>query len=317
MKTRFLLSTLLLAFLANAWAGDSGRYKEDFHYSFPQSAGGRLDLENFNGAVEILGWDQNTVDVSGTKYAEDESMLGAMRVEATQSGNMVHVRTSRPEPRKWNCGARYLIRVPRRTELVRVQSSNGSLKIEDVEGPAADLSTSNGAIRLRNIRGRLDLRTSNGPVDVQTAEGGVTIRTSNGSVTLDNVRGTLNATTSNGGIRGTLVDASPNEPIKLSTSNGVIDVKLQMPRNNDVTASTSNGSITIRMPSNAGARLSATTSSHESVQTDFDVQVRGLMSKHRLEGTLGSGGPPLRRSSNWRAATRTSIKPRESPCGYN
>ena len=288
MKTRLFLSSALFAAV---WAGDSNRFKEDFHYSFQQGAGGRLDLENFNGSVEILGWDQNTVDVSGTKYAEDEGMLRAMRVEATQSGNAVHVRTSRPEPRRWNGGARYLIRVPRRTELARIQSSNGSLKIEDVEGPASDLTTSNGRISLRNIRGRVDARTSNGTVDVQTAEGGVTVRTSNGSVTLDNVRGTLNATTSNGAIRGTLVDAAPNEPIHLSTSNGPIDVKLQMPRNNDVVASTSNGSITIRMPSNAGARLNATTSSHESITTDFDVQVHGMLSKHRIEGTLGGGGP--------------------------
>ena len=290
MKTQLFSSAFLMASL---WAGDSNRFKEDFHYSFQQGAGGRLDLENFNGSVEILGWDQNSVDVSGTKYAEDESMLRAMRVEATQNGNTVQVRTSRPEPRRWNGGAKYIIRVPRRTELVRIQSSNGSLRIEDVEGPASDLNTSNGAIRLRNIKGRVDARTSNGAVDVQTVEGGVTVRTSNGGVTLDNVRGSLSVTTSNGAIRGTLVDSSPNEAIKLTTSNGPVDVKLQMPRNNDVIASTSNGSITIRMPSNAGARLNATTSSHDSIQTDFDMQVRGMMSRHKLEGTLGSGGPLL------------------------
>ena len=294
---RLLLSASLLA-TAAAWAGDSNRYKEDFHYSFQQGAGGRLEVENFNGSVEILGWDQNTIDVSGTKYAEEESMLRAMRVEATQSGNTVHVRTERPEPRRWNCGARYVIRVPRRTELSRIQSSNGSLRIEDIDGPATDLTTSNGRVQLRNIRGRVDARTSNGSVDVQTAEGGVTIKTSNGSVTLDNVRGTLQATTSNGAIRGTLVDAAANEPIRLSTSNGPIDVRLQMPRNNDVIATTSNGSITIRMPGNAGARLNATTSSHESIMTDFDVQVHGLLSKHRIEGTIGSGGPTLQLSTS-------------------
>jgi len=290
MKTRYYLAAFLLSAV---WAGDSNRYKEDFHYSFQQGAGGRLDLENFNGSVEILGWDQSSVDISGTKYAEEESILHAMRVEATQSGNTVHVRTTRPEPRHWNGGAKYLIRVPRRTELMRIQSSNGSLRIEDVEGPNSDLNTSNGAIRVRNVKGRLDVRTSNGSVDIQTAEGGVSIRTSNGSVTLDNIRGSLNATTSNGAIRGTLVDSSPNEPIRLSTSNGPVDVRLQMPRNNDVIASTSNGSITIRMPAGAGARLNATTSSHESISTDFDVQVHGMLSRHRIEGTIGSGGPLL------------------------
>jgi hypothetical protein len=288
---RYLLCASLLA--AAASAGDSNRYKEDFHYSFQQGAGGRLDLENFNGSVEILGWDQNTVDVSGTKYAEEQSMLHAMRIEATQNGNGVRIRTERPEPRHWNGGAHYLIRVPKRTELSHIQSSNGSLRIEDIDGPASDLTTSNGRIQLRNMRGRVEARTSNGSVDVQTVEGGVTVRTSNGSVTLDNVRGTLQATTSNGAIRGTLVDSSPNEPIRLSTSNGPIDVRLQMPRNNDVIATTSNGGITIRMPANAGARLNATTSSHESIMTDFDVQVHGLLSKHNIEGTIGGGGPQL------------------------
>ena len=139
MMRRCLLGTVLVA--AAAWAGDSSRYKEDFHYSFQQGPGGRLEVENLNGSVEITGWDQSTVDISGTKYAEEESMLRSMRIDAGQSGNTVRVRTERPEPRRWNCGARYTIRVPRRTELSRIQSSNGSLRIEDVEGPA-DLTTS-------------------------------------------------------------------------------------------------------------------------------------------------------------------------------
>lgn len=286
-----LTAAVLLS--AAVWAGDSNRYKEDFHYSFQQGAGGRLEVENFNGSVEILGWDQNTVDVSGTKYAEEESMLRAMRIEATQSGNTVHVRTERPEPHHWNGGARYTIRVPRRTDLARIQSSNGSLRIEDIEGSQSDLTSSNGAIRMRNVHGHIEAHTSNGSVDIQGADGGVRIGTSNGSVTVDGVRGTLEAHTSNGAIRGTLVDSSPNEPIRLTTSNGTIDVRLQMPRNNDVIAQTSNSSITIHMPSNAAARIDAQTSSHDSISTDFDVQVHGMLSKGRIEGTIGGGGPLL------------------------
>ena len=161
-----------------------------------------------------------------------------------------------------------------------------------------DLTTSNGSIRLRNIRGRVEARTSNGAVDVQSVDAGVNISTSNGSVTIDNVRGSLRASTTNGAIRGTLVDSAPNDPIKLTTSNGSIDIRLQMPRNNDVTASTSNGSVTVRMPPNAGARLTATTSSHESISTDFDVQVHGMLTKNRIEGTIGSGGPQLQLSTS-------------------
>ena len=48
--------------------GDLERYNRDFHYSFPLDSKGRLSIETFNGSVEISGWDQNTVDISVTKY---------------------------------------------------------------------------------------------------------------------------------------------------------------------------------------------------------------------------------------------------------
>jgi hypothetical protein len=47
------------------------------------------------------------------------------------------------------------------------------------------------------------------------------------------------------------------------------------------------------MPSSAGAVLHAHTT-NGSISSDFDVSVRGgMLSKHRLEGTIGSGGPML------------------------
>ena len=60
-----------------------------------------------------------------------------------------------------------------------------------------------------------------------------------------------------------------------------------------VHASTSNSSITVRMPSSANATLRAHTS-NSSIHSDFDVNVHsGMISKHRLEGNIGSGGPLL------------------------
>src|SRR5712675_3705082 len=113
------MKTLLLTLCASTliFAADSSRYREDFHYSYPQTAGGRLSVQNFNGSVEITGWDQNTVDISGTRYAESQQLLNAVKVEASSSGNMVQVRTTRPDNHRGNMGAKFVIRVPRRTEL--------------------------------------------------------------------------------------------------------------------------------------------------------------------------------------------------------
>lgn len=74
-----------------------GRYHEDFHYGYAQSSGGRLSVENFNGSVEISGWDQNSVDVSGTKYADSETRLHDVRIDISNESNGVQIRTLRPD----------------------------------------------------------------------------------------------------------------------------------------------------------------------------------------------------------------------------
>lgn len=282
---------LFLSACALVFAGDSSRYREDFHYSYPQTAGGRLTLENFNGSVEITGWDQNTVDVSGTKYAESESLLHSMQIEASSSGNAVRIKTTRPDPHHGNMGARYVVKVPRQTELAEISSSNGSLRIESIDGNA-HLNTSNGSVHLAKIQGNVEAHSSNGNIEVQDVKGNVNFRTSNGGVHADNVSGAFEAETSNGGIRAHLRDTEPGRPIRLGTSNGSIDLEVESLRQNDVIASTSNGPITVRMPASASATLHASTNSNGSIRSDFDVTLRGgEISKHRIEGSINGGGP--------------------------
>jgi hypothetical protein len=284
---------LLLSACALVFAGDSSRYREDFHYAYPQTAGGRFSLDNFNGSVEISGWDQNTVDISGTKYAETQSLLNAMQIEASSSGNAVRVKTTRPDPHHGNMGAKYVIRVPRQTTLEDVASSNGSIRADNINGNA-HLTTSNGSIHLGKINGNVDAHSSNGSIEVQDVKGDVNFSTSNGSVHADNVVGAFEAETSNGGIRARLHDTPSGHAIRLNTSNGGIDLDVESLRQNDVIASTSNGPITVRMPAATGASLHASTNSNGTVRSDFDVLIHpGELSKHRMEGTIGGGGPKI------------------------
>ena len=286
------MKSLLLAVCAAGlvFGGDSSRYTEDFHFSYPQSAGGRLVLENFNGSVEVAGWDQSTVDVSGTKYAETRDLLSALRIEASSSGNEVRIKTVKPNVRHGNMGAKYVIHVPRRTELDRVSSSNGSMRIEDVEGNSR-VNTSNGSLRLARIRGNFEATSSNGAVEVNDADGSLNLRTSNGSVHAEHVVGDMEAETSNGAIHVHLSDTQSSRPIRLSTSNGSVELQMDTSRQNDIIASTSNGGITVRMPGSANADLHAATSSTGSIHSDFEILTHGMLSRHRLDGKIGGGGP--------------------------
>ena len=262
-----LAGVLLLAGCDWEDFGSSDRYSEDFHYNYPLKAGGKVSLENFNGSIEISGWDQATVDVSGAKYASTPEARDGLKIQITPSADTVAIRTIKP-PERRNCGARFVLKVPRRVELERIISSNGSIRIHDVDGPAR-LKTSNGAMRVLNLGGNLDGTTSNGSFEVENVKGDCSVKTSNGRVKAQRVQGSFDA----------------------STSNGSVDAALDQVRQG-VRVATSNGGITLRLPGNVNARLMARTS-NASVSTDFDVTSRGTTNKHHLEGTIGSGGPVL------------------------
>jgi hypothetical protein len=269
--------------------GSSDRYREDFHFSYALNAGGSLRVDNFNGSVEISGWDKNTVDIDGTKYANTEYRLQELKIDIAPSASSITIRTLPPVDRRGNAGARYTIHVPRHTELAAIVSTNGAIRVETIEG-ASHLRTSNGSVHATGIVGPLEVQTSNGTVEVADITGDTTLRSSNGPIRADVRKGRFGATTSNGSITVRLTEAD-SSPVRLESSNGHIEVTMDAAR--EVRASTSNSSITVRMPATAGATVDAHTS-NSSITCDFDVSVHGgLISKHRLEGTIGKGGPLL------------------------
>jgi len=272
--------------------GDSQRFHEDFHYSYDLQPGGRISLENMNGSVEIIGQDTNKVDISGTKYASTEQVLQAMKIDVVASGDSVRIRTVPPSGHRGNHGARYVIRVPRRVELDRIGSSNGSIRVDGVEGTVR-LRTSNGSVRAFRVKGPAEIETSNASIELFEQVGSVVAHTSNGSIKADGVKGYFEATTSNGSIDARVTDPEPDRPVKLESSNGGIKLAMDTIRNNDIRASTSNSSITLRLPSAVNARLKARTS-NGSINNELGALLNaGQTSKTHLEGTLGSGGPTI------------------------
>lgn len=268
--------------------GSSDRFKEDFHYTYPLPAGGRLALENFNGSIEITGWEKDSVEINGTKFASTQDRLNDIKISVTSGPNEVRIQTTCPNYRSGNMGARYVIRVPRKVVLDRIVSSNGSLRVEDVQGEVR-VRTSNGSIRTSRIQGELDAETSNGSIDVTNVVGNARVHTSNGSIRADISKGAFEATTSNSSITARLTEPDPDHAVRLGSSNGHIDLTMDAPR--EVRANTSNSSITVHLPPDLNARLNAHTS-NSTITSDFDVTVRGgTLSKHTLEGTLGHGGP--------------------------
>ena len=270
--------------------GGFGRYTKDFHYNYPLKSGGRLSLESFNGAIDLSTWDEDTVDISGTKFAPSPEAADALRIEIDNTPDSVSVRVVRPTELRGNRGARFSVKMPRRTVLDLVRTSNGQIQVNGGAGPAR-FRTSNGSVRVQGFEGSLDAQSSNGAVELTDVTGEVTARTSNGHIHADNLKGTLQATTSNGTITANLA-AAGDRALRLETSNGSVDLTLPPKFNNDVRASSSNGRITLHLPPELNARVLARTN-NASVTSDFDVRAQGEMRKNRMDGVIGNGGPLL------------------------
>lgn len=288
LAVRAALATVPMVLLVSCdeWIGPSDRYKEDFHYSYPLAAGGRVSLENTNGAVEVNTWDKDEVEINGTRYASTEQNLRDMRIEINAAADSIQIRTVTAYSFR-NGGARYSLRVPRRARLDRIVSSNGSIKVFDVDG-RVNLKTSNGSIQVSGVNGDVDARTSNGSIEATEQSGNAILQTSNGRIRAEVVEGSLDATTSNGSIAVRLSGRDTDQPVRLESSNGHIEVTMDVVR--DIRASTSNSAITLRMPESARARVRARTS-NSSINTDFPELAQAMESKKSLNGVLGGGGP--------------------------
>ena len=282
-----LLAALLLMGCDYEDFGPSDRYRAEFHYTLKPTD--RLSVENFNGEIEIAGWDEPSIEVTGTRYAATQENLDHIRIDVHESAGLTEIRTVHPDTFHGNQGARYLIRAPRQTLVDRVVSSNGSVRVHDMTA-AARIHTSNGPVRVENVKGGVDAETSNGGIELDSVTGRLNLHTSNGRIRAEELTGACDAETSNGSVTLRYKDA-PDGSVHVHTSNGSVDVTMEQSPKNGVRAETSNGSITVELPGNAAARLNAQTS--QSISTDFAVS-DGMNSdheKHHLEGDIGSGGP--------------------------
>jgi DUF4097 and DUF4098 domain-containing protein YvlB len=147
----------LFAIPAHA-AGPAGSLSEEFHQTYSLSPGGRVELDNINGAVHITGWDRNEVKVDAIKYANSKQRLQEAKIEVDATTSEISIHTQYPgHTHSFSDGdednpatVEYTLSVPRNANLDEIKLVNGPL---DVQGVAADVRAScvNGHLSAHNL----------------------------------------------------------------------------------------------------------------------------------------------------------------------
>jgi bifunctional DNA-binding transcriptional regulator/antitoxin component of YhaV-PrlF toxin-antitoxin module len=227
------------------------RETAEWRKTYQWSPGGRVEIRNVNGRIEVEPSAGNTVEVvalksarAGTSEAAKEA-LGRIEILDSTSGSLIRVETRLPRGTGFmhmgSTEVRYTVKVPADAEI-DFSTVNGGVEVRGLTG-RVKAETTNGGIVGRDIGGSIEASTTNGGVEVavtRIAEHGVKLGCTNGGITLrlpNDAKATISASITNGGITadGLALDKSESSrrrlearlngggpPIRLEGTNGGI-----------------------------------------------------------------------------------------------
>ena len=251
-----VIAAALLTFVGcdDDWRTPAVRSTRQEEATFVVGGSAVLDIESSNGEILVHGVEGAeevhviaTLSTRGDTLEEAEERLDEIVYHMTQEGEIVHLRYRASEQesdiRRYS-GVSFDVAVPTETR-VDAETSNGAMTIEAVSGRLT-LDTSNGAIEVRDVVGDVFADTSNGAIEVERVQGVLRLDTSNGAIEIIDVAATIDADTSNGRIEfaGALVGDSH----RMETSNGRIEVAVPVDASLTIDARTSNATISTDLP---------------------------------------------------------------------
>jgi DUF4097 and DUF4098 domain-containing protein YvlB len=247
-----------------------------------------VQLDTFDGAIEVHSWDKNEVEVEIERRAMEQALVDEIKVTAEQDGDRIVLKVTGPSRRRgfegiqvgvhFSPSARLRVALPRKSQLV-AKSGDGAINVEDVNGKIT-LNTNDGSIRATRLAGEIMVRSGDGSIRMDRIEGTVDVETVDGSITMEAKPTALHAKTSDGSIR---MQIEPE-----STMSGDWDVQ------------TEDGSVTLTLPTSFNGQLDAETrdgavrASHPALSDESRSGDDRRERRRMLKATLGSGGPTLR-----------------------
>ena len=246
-----------------------------------------VQLETFDGSIEVHSWDRAEVEVEVEKRAMEQGVVDEIRFTAEQRGDTVVVKVTGPARRHFegvqigvniSPSARLRVALPRSSQLT-ASSGDGSISVEDVRG-TLNLRTGDGSVRASRVAGQIHIRSGDGSIRLERAEGTLDLETDDGSIIVEAKLAGLRARTSDGSIR---LDVEPDSVMAA-----------------DWDVQTGDGSVTLSLPGSFDAELDAETrdgavrASHPAVSSESRSGEDREERRRTLKATLGAGGRTIK-----------------------
>ncbi|MBI1874626.1 MAG: DUF4097 family beta strand repeat protein [Acidobacteria bacterium] len=188
-----------------------GRASETWTRTYPLDTGGRIQVINTNGKIEVEAYDGASVEVKAEKLAramtEEAAKEILKQVEIKDEASAEQIRLETKQQRRFSGGSlevKYHLRVPLNAK-VNLETTNGGIEVVGVRGEVR-AETVNGGVVGRQLGSAITASSVNGGlvIDVATVAADIKLDTTNGGIRLtlpETGKADISARVTNGGIR--------------------------------------------------------------------------------------------------------------------
>ena len=251
----------------------SGKANDEWRRTYSLPKGGRLEIVNVNGLIEVYPSTGPDVEVVARREVrtrtEEEAKARLAKAEMIEDVGPDHVKVeARPNDQGVSFGPRGRVNIEYRVSVPA--------------GLATSFRTENGVVRLENIEGRITVASTNGPIVGHGLSGSVDASTVNGGIEigLTRVDGDSKIVTVNGPAT-LIVSPEVNGELEATAVNGGVSTQDGLPLTADART---NKRVSGRL-NNGGPRISVQTTNggvRVGVTGDF-ARGRGLRGRRRAE----------------------------------
>ena len=221
-----------------------------------------IRITNLTGTTRVLGWDRDSIAVSGTAGQGTTLYMGG-------AGRAAKLGLESADGAKPTEGEHLDVRVPRGAR-VWVRSAGGSIDVQALTGEV-NLQSVGGAIRVSGSLRLVTAESIDGDIEVVGLSPLVQVKTGSGRILLRQSSGDVMATTVSGPIVAT--EMQP-KGARFETVSGPVSFAGTLDRRGSLTIQTHSGDVELLLPTGLGA--------------EFDLESLGGMTAVELPAKLGT-----------------------------
>jgi len=289
-----VLFALLVMFGVNpAVAAEKEKFEEKFEKTVDLVRDGKVIIGNVSGNIEVKTWNKAQVQIDALKVSRAATLAKAkenitkVKIVITEENSTLRIKTEYPKTQNKNLSVSiyYTLMIPAEASI-NANSVSGNVTCEDIGGDLKGITVS-GDVIVSEAKNGANCSSVSGDVEIDNVTGDVKLHSVSGSVLANEIKGSVEADTVSGSV--VLTNITDADEIEASSISGKVKYEGDLASNGYYYLKSHSGRVEFIVPSNAAFDLEARTFSG-SINSDFDITVRGKIEKRSLSGSINGGG---------------------------